>query len=274
MSVTPQAPDASSSNDPSRPATGPQYVPQQEGYAPYVPQQQGAGNLPPWTGQAPQPPAPRATNTAATTGFVLALIAAVVACIPLLGTVSWILAPLGIVFAIVGLSRATPARGGVGRPMAIWGIVLGAIALVICAIYVTAIAKAANTSTVSSGSSGYSAPYTYTAPAPSYTYTPPSYSSGSSSGSSSSSSSAGSAAAPAADPNTFSAGTYEVGTEIQPGTYKTTGSDWCYFERDKNLDGDLNSIIANDNVQGQGVMQVKSSDKYIKFDGTCTWTKK
>jgi hypothetical protein len=261
MSVTPQESGASSSDDSNPAAT-----------APFVPQQQGAGNTPPWNGQVSQAPTPRPTNTAATTGFVLALIAAVVACIPLLGTVSWILAPVGIVFAIVGLSQATPSRGGVGRPMAIWGIVLGAVALVICAVYVTAIAKAAHTtSTVSpGGGSGYSAPYTYSAPAPGDTYPPPSYSSGSSSGSSS----GGAASAPAVDPNTFSAGTYEVGTEIQPGTYKTTGSDWCYYERDKNLDGDINSIIDNDNVQGQGVVQIKPSDKYVKFSGTCTWTKK
>jgi hypothetical protein len=257
VSVTPQAPDASSSDDASRAATGPYYIPQQ----------QNAGNVPPWPPQ-PQGPAPRQTNSAATAGFVIALVAAVVACIPLLGTISWLLAPVGIVFAIIGLSRATPSRAAVGRTMAIWGIVLGVLALVICSIYVSAIAKSASTTT--SSSSGYPAPYTYSAPAPSYTYTPPSYSSGGSN----SSSSGGSYTAPTADPNTFSAGTYEVGTEIQPGTYKTTGSSWCYYERDKNLDGDLGSIIANDNVSGQGVMKVASSDKYIKFDGTCSWTKK
>jgi hypothetical protein len=253
VTTTPQAPDAS--NNPVQPPTGPQYIPQQ----------QGAGTLPPWGPQMPQGLPPRPANNAATTGFVLALIAAVVACIPLLGTISWVLAPIGIVFAGIGLYRATPSRGGVGRTMAIWGVVLGVLALIICSVYVTAIAKAAHSP------STYSAPYTYTAPAPAYT--PPSYSSGSSTGSSSASS-GDSVSTPAPDPNTFTAGTYEVGTEIQPGTYRTTGSDWCYYERDKDLDGDLNSIIANDNVQGQGVMQVKSSDKYIKFSGTCTWTKK
>ncbi|HEY2195778.1 MAG TPA: DUF4190 domain-containing protein [Actinomycetospora sp.] len=260
MTATPQAPDAS--NNPVQPPTGPHYIPQQ----------QGAGNVPPWNPQMPQGLPPRPTNNAATTGFVLALIAAVVACIPLLGTLSWILAPIGIVFAAVGLYRATPSRGGVGRTMAIWGVVLGVLALIICSVYVTAIAKSARSaSSPTSSSSGYSAPYTYTAPAPAYT--PPSYSSGSSSGSYSSSS-GDSASTPAPDPNTFTAGTYEVGTEIQPGTYKTTGSSYCYYERDKNLDGEIGSIIDNDIVQGQGVMQVKSSDKYIKFSGTCTWTKK
>ncbi|HEY2222487.1 hypothetical protein [Actinomycetospora sp.] len=72
---------------------------------------------------------------------------------------------------------------------------------------------------------------------------------------------------------TFSAGTYEVGTEIKPGTYKTTGSSFCYFERLKDLNGDLDSIVTNEIVNGQGSMKVASSDKYVKFDGSCTWTK-
>jgi hypothetical protein len=257
VSVTPQAPDASSSDDASRAAVGPYYIPQQ----------QGAGNVPPWPHQ-PQGPAPRQANSAATAGFVIALVAAIVACIPLLGTISWLLAPVGIVFAIVGLTRATPSRAAVGRSMAIWGIALGVLALIICSIYVSAIARSARTS-----SSSYSAPDTYSAPAPSYTYSPPSYSSGSSSGSYSSSS-GGSYTTPAADPNTFSAGTYEVGTEIQPGTYKTTGSSWCYWERDKDASGEFSSIISNGNSNGPGIVTVKSSDGYVEFSGTCTWTKK
>lgn len=269
MSVIPQAPDASSSDDSGR-TVGPYYIPQQQSSGSSAPQQPPAhGHAPPWN---PQAPAPRPTNTPATTGFVIALVAAVVALVPLFGTISWLLAPVGIVFAIIGLNRATPSRAAVGRTTAIWGIVLGVIALIICSVYAAAFAEAASTSSTSSSGSSYSAPYTRSQPAPSYT--PPSYSSGSSSSGSYSSSTGDSATAPAPDPNTFSAGTYEVGTEIQPGTYKTAGSSHCYYERDKNLDDNVDSIIANDMVQGQGVMKVASSDKYVKFSGTCTWTKK
>jgi hypothetical protein len=81
------------------------------------------------------------------------------------------------------------------------------------------------------------------------------------------------AAAEPAPGTTFSAGTYEVGTEIKPGTYKTSGSSFCYYERLKNLNGDLDSIVTNEIVNGQGSMKVASSDEYVKFDGTCTWTK-
>jgi hypothetical protein len=267
LSVTPQTPDAS--NTPAPQAGGPYYVPQQQGSGPFIPQQQGAGNVPPWTPQGMPAVAPQPTNNAATTGFVIGLTATVIAIVPILGTVSWLLAPVGIVFAIVGLTRATPSNGTVGRNKAIWGIVLGLVALVICTIYVSAIARHASTTSSSSSTGSYSAPYTYSAPAPSYSA--PS-SSGSSSGSYSSSS--GSAAAQPVDPNTFSAGTYEVGTDIQPGTYKTTGSSYCYYARLKADDGELDSIISNDIVQGQGSVSVKSSDKYIEFSGTCTWTKK
>lgn len=103
----------------------------------------------------------------------------------------------------------------------------------------------------------YSAP-SYTAP----TYSAPSYTAPTTE------------AAPAVDPNTFTAGTYEVGTDIKPGTYKTTGSSWCYWERDKDASGEFSSIIANGNSNGPGIMTIKSSDGYVKFTGTCTWTKK
>ena len=43
----------------------------------------------------------------------------------------------------------------------------------------------------------------------------------------------------------FSDGTYQVGTDIQPGTYRTReGSPNCYYERLKNFTGGLNGILA------------------------------
>jgi len=46
-------------------------------------------------------------------------------------------------------------------------------------------------------------------------------------------------------------GTYEIGVDAQPGRYKTTvpqNSTGCYWERTKDDSGDMDSIIANDNV--------------------------
>jgi len=59
-------------------------------------------------------------------------------------------------------------------------------------------------------------------------------------------------------------GTYLVGIDIQPGTYRgEAGADItesCYWERLKHLSGDLSAIIANDNAQGQFYVQISSSD--------------
>ncbi|GAA4909843.1 hypothetical protein EV188_101128 [Actinomycetospora succinea] len=86
-------------------------------------------------------------------------------------------------------------------------------------------------------------------------------------------SSAPSASTPSAG-SSFSSGTYEVGTEIQPGTYRTSGSDWCYWERLRSNDGEFDSILANGNADGPSSVSVKSSDKYIRFSGTCSWAKR
>jgi len=84
---------------------------------------------------------------------------------------------------------------------------------------------------------------------------------------------ASSATTPAAG-TSFSSGTYEVGTEIQPGNYRTSGSDWCYWERLTSNDGEFDSIIANGNEDGPSSVSIKSSDAYVKFSGNCTWTKR
>jgi hypothetical protein len=80
-----------------------------------------------------------------------------------------------------------------------------------------------------------------------------------------------SAAAPATDQ--FTSGTYQVGSDIRPGRYKTPGGSFCGWSRDSSDDGQLSSIIANDIVQGPGSVTIKSSDKFVEFSGDCTWTK-
>jgi hypothetical protein len=71
-------------------------------------------------------------------------------------------------------------------------------------------------------------------------------------------------------------GTFTVGGDIQPGIYHTTGpaagNSSCYWERDKNLDGDLDSIIANDNIKGPTTVRISSTDAAFKTDRCATWT--
>ncbi|MFE7564994.1 hypothetical protein [Kitasatospora sp. NPDC057500] len=87
------------------------------------------------------------------------------------------------------------------------------------------------------------------------------------------------AAAPAEPADTIDgSGTFLVGTDIRPGTYRTAGPGggsmgMCYWERARAADGDLGSIIANENLMGQGVVTIKKSDVVFKTQGCQPWTK-
>lgn len=71
-------------------------------------------------------------------------------------------------------------------------------------------------------------------------------------------------------------GTWLVGSQVTPGTYRATTSDGCYWERLRNFTGELSGIIANDFVGGGGVRRVtiRSSDVGFHTDEDCgTWTR-
>jgi hypothetical protein len=76
-------------------------------------------------------------------------------------------------------------------------------------------------------------------------------------------------------------GTYVVGTDIKPGLYKSAGPSAdsnaafrnCYWERDKDLNGTLNSIAQNDNTQGQTTVKISSADAAFKTAGCAPWVK-
>ncbi|MGW3492510.1 hypothetical protein [Streptomyces sp. NPDC001020] len=67
-------------------------------------------------------------------------------------------------------------------------------------------------------------------------------------------------------------GSYVVGKDIKPGTYRTAdNSDNCYWERAKDASGEFESIIANDNVTGTSYVTIKASDKLFKTNGCKDW---
>ncbi|WP_327717543.1 hypothetical protein OG381_20700 [Streptomyces sp. NBC_00490] len=70
-------------------------------------------------------------------------------------------------------------------------------------------------------------------------------------------------------------GMFRVGADIAPGTYKSTGNkdDMCYWERTKDAEHGLDSIIANDNVTGSAVVTISASDTYFKTSGCTDWKK-
>lgn len=62
-------------------------------------------------------------------------------------------------------------------------------------------------------------------------------------------------------------GTYLVGTDIKPGTYKAPGSELCYWARLK-TGGD---IIDNHLGEGQAVVTIKKTDKAFETTGCGEW---
>ncbi|MCJ1678957.1 hypothetical protein MTF65_16755 [Streptomyces sp. APSN-46.1] len=69
-------------------------------------------------------------------------------------------------------------------------------------------------------------------------------------------------------------GTFQVGSDIQPGTYRTTGNksgDNCYWERAKDSSGELESVIANDNVTGTSYVTIAATDKIFKSSDCKGW---
>jgi hypothetical protein len=65
-------------------------------------------------------------------------------------------------------------------------------------------------------------------------------------------------------------GTYLVGTDMEPGSYKTTGGDGCYWARLKDDSG--RNIIANDFSDGPMRFTVKKGE-YLQISGPCLFTK-
>ena len=62
-------------------------------------------------------------------------------------------------------------------------------------------------------------------------------------------------------------GTFVVGEDIQPGTYKSDGQSGCYWARLSGLGGDLGDIIANDNTDGPVTITVAPSDAALELSG-------
>jgi hypothetical protein len=91
---------------------------------------------------------------------------------------------------------------------------------------------------------------------------------------------AGAPAAPAAAeiPETpaaslsFGAGTQIVGADIAPGTYRSMGGDFCYWERLRGFGGTVRDIIANNIGEGPWIVTVSAADKGFDSSGCSDWT--
>ena len=63
-------------------------------------------------------------------------------------------------------------------------------------------------------------------------------------------------------------GMYLVGRDVMPGLYRGQAprGDWCYWERLSDATGEFQSILANDNAEGQYFVSVAPTDFAIRFD--------
>ena len=73
--------------------------------------------------------------------------------------------------------------------------------------------------------------------------------------------------------NAFSDGTYLVGVDISPGTFRVNARNGCYWERLKNFSGELGGIIANDNTKGSTIVEIASSDAGFSSHHCGDWEK-
>ncbi|MBM9504994.1 hypothetical protein [Actinacidiphila acididurans] len=83
----------------------------------------------------------------------------------------------------------------------------------------------------------------------------------------------GTSGTPTARPAFKGNGTYRVGADIAPGTYLTSGNGdgMCYWERAKDASGDMDSVLANDNVTGSSYVTITRADKIFKTTDCKDW---
>lgn len=77
--------------------------------------------------------------------------------------------------------------------------------------------------------------------------------------------------APLAPKTTFEDGTWQVGIDIAPGTYKAEGGT-CYWERLKGLSGQFDDIITNGTGSGQVLVTIEPTDKAFRSQMCGEWT--
>ena len=77
---------------------------------------------------------------------------------------------------------------------------------------------------------------------------------------------------PSGPVSSFGDGTFIVNTDIEPGTYKSSGSQGCYYARLSGFGGTTDDIIANDNTNSPAIVTIKSTDKGFVSTRCGTWT--
>lgn len=71
----------------------------------------------------------------------------------------------------------------------------------------------------------------------------------------------------------FSDGMYIVGTDMEPGTYKSSGQPNCYYARLSGFGNTNDDILANDNTDSAAIVTIAAGDKGFQSTSCGTWTK-
>ncbi len=69
----------------------------------------------------------------------------------------------------------------------------------------------------------------------------------------------------------FGSGTYLVGVDIAPGTWRADTAESCYWARLRNFSGGLGGVLANNN--GVGLVTIRASDKGFTSSLCGAWTR-
>ena len=70
----------------------------------------------------------------------------------------------------------------------------------------------------------------------------------------------------------FGDGNYIVGTDIQPGTYRSTGQSGCYWARLKGFGHTTGDVLANDNTDNPAVVTIAATDQGFEASRCGNWT--
>ena len=72
----------------------------------------------------------------------------------------------------------------------------------------------------------------------------------------------------------FAGGTFRVGRDISPGTWRSSpGTSGCYWERLSSFGGEISDIIANEFADGQLMVTISGSDAGFSSSDCGFWTK-
>lgn len=154
----------------------------------------------------------------------------------------WVGSVLAVIFGHVALSQIKKT-GAAGRGLAVAGLVLGYIGIGTALVVGVIALAASNDNNTNSG-----------APAPQESI---------------------STAGPPKQPSQSipGDGTFRVPKDVEPGTYRTSGGDGCYWARLRNLTGDLDAILANGNPTGPTTVTIRSTDKGFETTSCDDWQK-